>query len=318
MNRRLFGLLFIAVLLLAGCERGKESGADDRSTVRVAVSLFPYYDLARRVGGDAVEVHLLLPWGASPHGYEPTPRDIQVVQSAQYVIYTSDELEPWMGRLTRGLPDEVKVLTLEDVAGRGLHPHEEEHAGEDDHEASEGNHHAPHLWLDPLTLAALARAYAEELVQAVPDREEEIRSRLSAYLEGLEVLDRRMEELVDAAPRRTVVFAGHRMLDAWAARYGVQVIYPFESASPSAEVLPRQVREVLGHVLEEEDAPGVLYEAVSEVRLGGFLEAEGIAVYPFYGLHTLPKEMADEGYGYVEVWEMNLASLRKVLYGATD
>ncbi|ADN01579.1 metal ABC transporter substrate-binding protein [Spirochaeta thermophila] len=318
MSRRLAGLLLIGMLALAGCGRGQDERADASSSVRVAVSLFPYYDLARRVGGDAVKVHLLLPWGASPHGYEPTPRDIQVVQSAQYVIYTSEELEPWMERLTRALPEKVEVLTLEDVAGGGLHPVEEEHGGEHDHEASEVHHHAPHLWLDPLALEGLARAYAEELLRAMPDREEEIRSRLSAYLEGLEVLDRRMRELVDAAPRRTVVFAGHRMLDAWAARYGVQVVYPFESASPSAEVLPRQVREVLGHVLEEEGAPGVLYEAVSEVRLGGFLEAEGIAVYPFYGLHTLPKEMAEEGYGYVEVWEMNLDSLRKVLYGAAD
>ncbi|MBK7400596.1 MAG: hypothetical protein IPJ34_31190 [Myxococcales bacterium] len=39
----------------------------------MAVSIFPLWDLARRIGGDALDVALVLPAGRTEHAYDPTP-----------------------------------------------------------------------------------------------------------------------------------------------------------------------------------------------------------------------------------------------------
>ena len=63
--------------------------------MRVVVSSFPLYDFAKKVGGDLVDVKLLLPPGVEAHGFSPTPHDMIAMQRADLFLYTSKNLESW-------------------------------------------------------------------------------------------------------------------------------------------------------------------------------------------------------------------------------
>jgi ABC-type Zn uptake system ZnuABC Zn-binding protein ZnuA len=54
--------------------------------VKVVATITPLADFARQVGGTRVEVTLLLPAGASPHTYEPTPKTVQEISKAKVFI----------------------------------------------------------------------------------------------------------------------------------------------------------------------------------------------------------------------------------------
>jgi zinc transport system substrate-binding protein len=56
--------------------------------LKVVTTLFPTYDFARQIGGDKVDVTLLLPPGVESHAFEPKPQDIVRIGKADIFIYT--------------------------------------------------------------------------------------------------------------------------------------------------------------------------------------------------------------------------------------
>ena len=90
---RRFTALLLAVLLavsLAGCAARREQ---DSGKLQVVCSLFPYYDFARQIGGDDVEVTLLVPAGKETHSFEPTPLDVITLSHADVCLYNGGESE---------------------------------------------------------------------------------------------------------------------------------------------------------------------------------------------------------------------------------
>ena len=93
--RRFRALVLAAVLALtlAGC------GRQDRpqsGKLNVVCTLFPYYDFVRQIGGDAVDVQLLVPAGRETHSFEPTPLDVIAVSEAEVFLYNGGESELWV------------------------------------------------------------------------------------------------------------------------------------------------------------------------------------------------------------------------------
>ena len=51
-------------------------GKDSKEKLKLSATIFPLYDILKNVGGDLVDVHLIVPPGASPHIYEFSPKDL--------------------------------------------------------------------------------------------------------------------------------------------------------------------------------------------------------------------------------------------------
>ena len=84
MKRLLTGLLALALVAsLTAC--GREAPPED-GRLRVVCTLFPYYDFVRQIGGDAVDVTLLVPAGRETHSFEPTPRDVIRISEADVFL----------------------------------------------------------------------------------------------------------------------------------------------------------------------------------------------------------------------------------------
>lgn len=81
-------LAAVLALTLAGCGR---QGRPQSGKLNVVCTLFPYYDFVRQIGGDAVDVQLLVPAGRETHSFEPTPLDVIAVSEAEVFIYNGGE-----------------------------------------------------------------------------------------------------------------------------------------------------------------------------------------------------------------------------------
>ena len=82
------GLVFTLmsfVVLLVGCDTDSKMGSVS-DKLQIVTTLFPQYDFARVIGGDKVDVTLLLPAGMESHSYEPTPADIIKINKADLFI----------------------------------------------------------------------------------------------------------------------------------------------------------------------------------------------------------------------------------------
>jgi zinc transport system substrate-binding protein len=146
----------------------------------VATDIAPVHSIAARVMQGVGEPGLIVPPGASPHGYALRPSEARLLQGAALVVWVGPDLTPWLADPIDALAPDATLVTLQDAPGMTLlpiraggpfeaHEHEDEH--EHEHEHAEEEHaggHDGHLWLDPDNAAAAARAIAAALGVADP------------------------------------------------------------------------------------------------------------------------------------------------------
>src|SRR5512140_3194235 len=133
-------------LLAAVCLWSLLLSARVEAAVRVVATIFPVADIVQQIGRDAVDVITLLPPGASPHTFEPTPAQMREVAEARVFVRVGAGLDSWTEKLLAARNPTLTILTLTD--GVRLLSLTETHA---DEPAAGGGHGGdPHIWLDPL------------------------------------------------------------------------------------------------------------------------------------------------------------------------
>ena len=156
-------------LLLGGCAQTEESqGAFDASPeaagkLKVAVTLFPYYDFVRQIAGDQVDLQMVIPAGMDSHSFEPTPADIRTIQHADVLISNGGTMEHWLDETLAALDTTSMTIvtmmdyvdTVEEEIVEGMedadHDHEHTHvyvAADHDHSGEMPEEHAAHAHED--------------------------------------------------------------------------------------------------------------------------------------------------------------------------
>jgi len=202
-------------------------------------------DVVAQVGGDRIAVTVLFPPETDPHTFEPTPRDLVVLTRAKLVFINGVGLEEGLTKILEAPEHQGRVVDLS--AGLDLRALEEEHkdADEDHGDGDEHDHGGvdPHVWFDPLLVAAWTHRIEEALGAVDPEGKEAFAVRGAAYRRALEDLDAWIQaEVQNVPPERRILVTDHRVLGYFAARYGFEqagaIIPAFSTlAEPSAKEL---------------------------------------------------------------------------------
>ena len=222
---RAFLLALTVAAGLCGCGR---KPLQDNGKLRVVCTLFPYYDFVRQIGGDDVDVTLVVPAGRETHSFEPTPLDVIRISEADVFVYNGGESEQWVENILDAAGENIPyVLSMmgaaelheeefsEGMQGQGANAHEHsdhdhghgENGGGDDAEDEEAEYDE-HIWTSPVTAMALCRAIGEILCQANPDHADSYRQRLADYLTELESLDQSFRDVVAGGLSGRIAGAG--------------------------------------------------------------------------------------------------------------
>jgi len=207
-------------------------------------------DMAREVGGPAVEVSALVGPNADAHVYEPTPADVRRVARADVVVTNGLRFEGWIDRLIASSGYRGKVV----VASAGIVP------------LQVGGGADPHAWQNLANGQRYAETIRAALVAAAPARSAEINERAAAYQARLIALDQDTRSRINALPEsRRRVITSHDAFGYFAAAYGVRFIAPrgwTTGSEPSAETVARIVRQA-----RETQASALLVENISDPRM---------------------------------------------------
>lgn len=183
-------------------------------------------DVVSQLAGSDFEVKTLLPVGADPHSFEPTPQDLVTLASATLIFSNGAELEETLEAYLESA--EAPVISLAD--GLELLPidvQEEQHHEDEDHEEEEEeaqHDHGffdPHVWFDPTFVSSWTETIERELAAILPASSADIATRGSAYRLELQALDTWIMETVSVLPTasRNLV-TDHSVFAYFAARYG--------------------------------------------------------------------------------------------------
>jgi len=163
--------LAVAGLLMLGLASAQAAGP----LKLVAAENF-YGGVAQQIGGPEVEVvSVLSNPDQDPHLFETSPAVLRQLQAAQIVVYNGADYDPWMPKLLAATPrpDRTAIIAA-DLVGK-----------------KPGDN--PHLWYDPATMPAVARAIAAALMTADPAHAADYETRLATFLSSLKPIDDKIE-----------------------------------------------------------------------------------------------------------------------------
>jgi zinc transport system substrate-binding protein len=245
--------------LALGC-----GGCKGRPVVRpkVAVTIFPVYDLVRRVAGPDADVLLLLPPGRPEHHFDPTPHEIEEVAGAKLGVMVGLGLDPWMEALLHDAAPLARLLKVGDrvptIPIKANHVGDKEaHANmPDDHDEAIGSPD-PHVWMDPQRAILMTKVIGEELARLDSSHATAYRTRATEVAQSLDALDREVEGRVISWKTKTFV-TFHGSFAYFADRYHLQVAAVIEPYPGDAPTL-KYVQAVLKVVFESK-VPAIFSE----------------------------------------------------------
>jgi zinc transport system substrate-binding protein len=228
-------------LVTAMCVCSLAWSASAEAAVRVVATIFPVADIIRQIGGDAVAVVTLLPPGASPHTFEPTPAQMRDIAGARVVVRVGAGVDDWTEKLLAARNPTLTVLTLTD--GVRLLSLTDEHA---DAAAAGGHGGDPHIWLDPMLVRDhLVPAISAALTEAAPEQRWVFEAGAAQLGEALTRLDADIRtSLAPLLSRNYVGF--HSAWRYFGERYGLHQVAVVE-AFPGKEPSARDIAVVVEH-----------------------------------------------------------------------
>lgn len=295
----------VLALLVAGCVL-QQHGA---GRLQVVATFYPLYEFARAVGAEQVEVRQLVPAGADPHDYEPTPGDVARLQGAAVFVYNGAGLEPWVSKLEGELP--ARTVRVEATRGLPLVEAGPGGHGDEDHGRDSARERLdPHVWLDPVLAQGVVDNLAEGLARADPAGEAGYRARAQEVKRRLEELHRRYGATLSRCRTRVFVTA-HGAFQYLARRYGLRLV-SVAGVNPEAEPSPRRLRELVG-LARGQGVRAVFAEAPGSHRTVDALARElRVPVLVLDPLEVGPRD-GQEGPDYFRRMEANLEQLARGL-----
>jgi zinc transport system substrate-binding protein len=302
-------LLFLAlvVTLFPACSRKENSGVTGK--LRVVTTLYPLYDFARVVGGDAVTVSLLLPPGVEPHSFEPRPEDMLKVAKADIFIFTNNGMEPWAEKLLAGVSRNGKPVKVE--AGQSAHYINS--AGSTGHEHTGDKHKEgtkdPHIWLDITNAQLMVDTIATALAAGDPTHRAEFTANASVYKDRLKALDNHFRAGLANCATREFIHGGHYAFAYLAERYNLHYLSAY-GVSANSEPAPKKLMELI-ETIRHHRLKAVFYEELlSPAVAKSVAEESGAVLLKLHGLHNITRDELDSKTSYIGLMEQNLESLR--------
>jgi zinc transport system substrate-binding protein len=255
----------------------------------VFVSIPPQAWLTERLAENSVRVEILLPPGASPATYEPTPKQMAALDGSQLYLQIGAPFEgPVLAKVANLMPD-LRVVDCR--VGVQLDPVEGEGHGHG------GELLDPHIWLDPQRMKLIAQSSAEALQELVPENAREIEDRLSVLLDAIDASDRRVAEIL-APYAGSTLLVFHPAYGYFARRYGlIQTAIEVAGKAPSAR---RMATVVDG--LRQQKVPALFvqpqFSRTTAERVANALDCELVELDPLAGdylanLETMAARIAE-------------------------
>ena len=323
--KRLFALLLTAALVMGLCGCGPRAKADD-GRLQVVCTVFPYYDFARQIGGDDVDVTLLVAAGKETHSFEPTPLDVITLSEADVFLYNGGESEAWVDDILSAAGEDIavtlplmpQVSALAEEWAEGMEgAHDDHDHGHDDHDGhghdSDEIEYDEHVWTSPVLAKALCRAICDALCRADPEHRDGYQARLADYLAQLDGLDEAFRDVVAAGQRRLLVFGDRFPLLYFCKEYGLDYRAAFHGCASDTEPSLATLKYLIDKV-EDEDIPVVYTIELSSQKVAqAIAETTGAKVLTFQSCQTVSRQDMEAGATYLSLMERNVEALKEGL-----
>lgn len=239
--KRLFpALVLVLLIFLTGC-----SAPAPEARIQVAASIFPLADITRNVGKEMVDVYVLIPPGASPHTFEPSPREFRKFANVRVFVTVGAGFEFWAEKLITAVATE-SLLVIRASQGIEMIPNVA-HAHQETKLSPAGIRGGnPHIWLDLAIAKKIAYQIAGALAKLDHHHARFYMGNADEYVSLIDSLDREIQETVSGFQIKDYV-AFHPAWEYFAKRYGLNQVGIIEE-SPGRDPTPKQLKRIVENI----------------------------------------------------------------------
>lgn len=284
-------LILLVIMVLAAVCLIRFSAKKSAVPSAVVTSGYVPYTLVKQIGGGLLPVEMLLPPGAEPHSFEPSPGSMVAVHNARAFVYVSDALEPWAKDVLGAVGKKTRVVNL----SQAVAPSQD-----------------PHVWMDFGAVVDMARALEKALSEMDPDNASIYEKNLKQFEQEVAVLDMDFARALSSCESREVVHIGHLAFGALAKRYHLSLM-ALAGTSHDGEHSAQKLIDLTKHIRAKHIQSLFTEEAVSP-RLAQTVAAEtGAQIFPLYTIEDISKDDFSNGVTYAQLMRRNLDSLQQGL-----
>ncbi len=234
--------------------------AQDRLSIVATTGMIA--DAARIVGGDLVEVQVLMGPGVDPHAYRQTRSDIVATARADLVLWHGLYLEAQMEEFLLELAESNTVIPVAESLPRALLLGSENYADRFD----------PHVWMDPMLWAQAISAVETILIDRLPDHAATLQANAAALAGQAEALQSYAQEVLGSVPEDTrVLLTAHDAFRYLGRAYGFEVI-GIQGISTESEAGLQRIGALVDLLVERRIAAVFVESSVSDRNIRALIE----------------------------------------------
>lgn len=294
MRKHFFSILFVLVagaIWWASISSTVRNPVVDNDNPVLVTSGYVPYTLAKQLAGDSVNVLMLLPPGAEPHAFEPTPGALITLKHANAFVYLSNELEPWAADLAHVAAEKAPVIKLADSVPASTDPH---------------------VWMNLQNAKLLAAQIAQILTQIDPAHAETYQQNLAKFDKEMGELAHEFQTTLVNCKSREVVHVGHLAFKNLTDTYGL-TLTALAGTSHDGEHSAKKLAALV-NAMKAQGVTAIFTEDTLSPRLAQAVAAEtGAQILPLYPIEHISKQDFNDNVTYAELMRRNLESLKRGL-----
>ena len=261
-----------------------EPKINEQKVVAIA-SFFPLYEFTKEIGREKVDVTLLVPSGVEPHDWEPTIKDLQLMQQADVIIINGIGFENWIDNIG-SINSDVKVVDT----SIGISILESD----------------PHIWLNPVMAQKQVENIVDSLSKVDPLNEKYYKQNGISYIKKLEELDNKISYELSSCKKDFIAF--HDAFSYFAIQYDLNQHTVLKSNEPHEEPTSKSLENII-NLARDLDSNVIFTEEAVDKRTSQVIANEiGGKV-----LTLSPLEIGDSQIDYIKKMEENLLHLKEAL-----
>lgn len=217
----------LASVAVYGTDTNQQFTNNDDSKLLAISSFNPLHEFSQIVGGEKIDVILLVPVGVEPHDWEPTIKDVQKIQKSDFIIINGIGFENWVDDLIENNYQGTIVDTSKQIP------------------IKEGD---PHIWLNPVFAINQVGNIAISFSNSDPENVEYYMTNAAKYSEKLRLLDSKIRTDLTDCKRDFIAF--HDAFSYFADEYDLNQHTIVATTNSHGEVTAKTLENVISTARE--------------------------------------------------------------------
>ena len=293
----------LCVILLCGCTYTRDYNNKENKKLTVVTTIFPLYDFARAIGGNEINVKMLIKPGSEVHTYDPLPSDVDAIYKSDLFLYIGGESEKWVDTLL----DDKNVKSLALI--KSVEQIHKDH-GADEH----GHDHTDeHIWTSPDNAVLMLETICQCLIEVDSSNATVYKKNCDSYIETINEESNKIKSTVSKYETPFILVADRFPFRFFAEQYGIEYEAAFDGCAVSTDISVKTMLK-LTKTIENKKIKTVFCTELSSKNIANALSEEmNVEIVELHSAHNVSLDDFTSGITYADILARNNSALERGL-----